>query len=360
MLLITTVLSSWPYFRESRNIYMIDQELQNKLTKILVLCLASLIFAMVLTPVYTHFAFKHKWWKRHRTHSTTGEELSVISSLRIKRTLPMMAGLVTIVAVFVVTYGWNLSRSQTWLLLAGLIGGGIVGLIDDIINILGKGGKVAGLRPQVKFGLLTIVAAAAAWFFYYKLGYDAVHVWGHSDLKIGLWLIPLFTLAVVSAGNAVNISDGMDGLAGGLLTSAYGAFGLIAFLQGSYGIAGFCFTVVGALIAYLWFNIAPARFLMGDVGSFSLGTALGVVAMLTNTLLLLPIIAFVFVAEAGSTLLQILSKKIFHRKIFIAAPIHHHFNALGWEKTKITMRFWLIGQACAVVGLIVALIGHYV
>jgi phospho-N-acetylmuramoyl-pentapeptide-transferase len=151
----------------------------------------------------------------------------------------------------------------------------------------------------------------------------------------------------------------MDGLSGGLLTSAYGAFGIIALLQGNYGIAGFCFTIVGALIAYLWFNIAPARFLMGDVGSFSLGTALGVVAMLTNTLLLLPIIGFVFVAEAGSTLLQVLSKKILHRRIFIAAPIHHHFNALGWEKTKITMRFWLIGQACAIVGVIIALVGNY-
>jgi phospho-N-acetylmuramoyl-pentapeptide-transferase len=272
----------------------------------------------------------------------------------------MMSGIVTIIAVTGVTYFGNLSRGQTWLPLAGLIGGGIVGLIDDIINILGKGGKFAGLRPQVKFGMITLVAVAAAWFFYYKLGYSSVHMWGTTDLRIGLWLIPLFVLAVVSTGNAVNISDGMDGLSGGLLTSAYGAFGAIALLQGNYGLAGFCLTVVGALISYLWFNIAPARFLMGDVGSFSLGTALGVVAMLTNTLLLLPIIGFVFVAEAGSSLLQILSKKLLHRKIFIAAPVHHHFNALGWEKTKITMRFWVIGQLCALVGVIVAIVGGYI
>jgi phospho-N-acetylmuramoyl-pentapeptide-transferase len=338
----------------------ISQFFLDKMLIVLLLCLLSFFISMALTPIYTHFAFKYKWWKRHRTHSTTGEALSVISSLRIKRTIPMMAGLVAVTAVTIVTYGWNLNRNQTWLLLAALIGGGIVGLIDDIINILGKGGKVAGLRPQVKFAMLTVVAAVAGWFFYYKLGYHAVHLWGQNDWHIGLWLIPLFMLAVVSAGNAVNISDGMDGLSGGLLTSSYGAFGLIAFLQGNYGIAGFCFTIVGALIAYLWFNIAPARFLMGDVGSFSLGTALGVVAMLTNTLLLLPIIGFVFVAEAGSTLLQILSKKLFHRRIFIAAPVHHHFNALGWEKTKITMRFWLIGQACAIIGLVIALLGHYI
>jgi phospho-N-acetylmuramoyl-pentapeptide-transferase len=336
------------------------EHLVHKTSTILLLSFLSFLIAMVLTPVYTHFAFKYKWWKRHRTHSTTGEELTVISSLRIKRTLPMMAGLVTIVAVSIVTYGFNLSRGQTWLPLAGLFGGGLVGLIDDIINILGKGGKVAGLRPQVKFGLLTVVAVLAALFFYNKLGYHEVHVWGSGDLHVGAWLVPLFILAVVSTGNAVNISDGMDGLSGGLLTSAYAAFGVIALLQGNYGIAGFCFTVVGALIAYLWFNIAPARFLMGDVGSFSLGTALGVVAMLTNTLLLLPIIGFVFVAEAGSSLLQILSKKIFHRKIFIAAPIHHHFNALGWEKTKITMRFWVIGQICAILGLALALRGGFV
>jgi len=334
--------------------------LTQKTTVSLILCAISFFIAMALTPFYTHFAFKHSWWKRHRTHSTTGEELSVIASLRIKRHIPMMAGMIAVIAIVATTYFWNWNRNQTWLPVAGLIGGGIVGMIDDIINILGKGGKVAGLRPRVKFTMITLVAAAAAWFFYYKIGYHSVHIWGSSDWNIGWWLIPLFVLAVVSTSNAVNISDGMDGLSGGLLMNAYGAFGIIALLQGNWGIAGFCFTVVGALIAYLWFNIAPARFIMGDVGSFSLGTALGVVAMLTNSLLLLIVIGFVFVAEAGSVVLQIFSKKVFKRKIFIASPIHHHFNALGWEKTKITMRFWLIGQACAIAGLILALLGNYI
>jgi len=137
--------------------------------------------------------------------------------------------------------------------------------------------------------------------------------------------------------------------------------GVIAMLQGNLGIAGFCLTVVGALLAYLWFNIAPARFVMGDVGSFALGTALGVVAMLTNTLLLLPLIGLVFVAEAGSTLLQVLSKKLLHRKIFAAAPLHHHLEAAReWPKTKITMRFWVIGQVCAALGIILALVGGYI
>lgn len=336
------------------------EQFTQEATTILLLSIFTFCVAMLLTPIYTYFAYKYKLWKRSRTHSTTGEELTVISSLRIKRKIPMMAGLIILVAATFTTLLFNLDRGQTWLPLAGLIGGGIVGLFDDIINILGKGGKVAGLRAPVKFAMITLVAAIAAWFFYYKLGYSTVNVPSIGDVEIGWALIPLFILVVVSTSNAVNISDGVDGLAGGLLISAFGAFGVIAALQGNFGIAGFCFTIVGALLSYVWFNIAPARFIMGDVGSFSLGTSLGVVAMLTDTLFLLPLIALVFVAEAGSSLIQILSKKIFHRKIFIAAPIHHHFEATGWPKTKVTMRFWILGQTCAALGVILALIGGYI
>ncbi len=336
------------------------EQFTHETTTILLLSIFSFCVAMLLTPIYTHFAFKYSWWKRSRTHSTTGEELSVINKLRIKRKIPLMAGLVIVAAATLTTVLFNLDRHQTWLPLAALLGGGFVGLIDDIINIKGTGGKTAGLRAPVKFTMVTAVAAVAAWFFYYKLGYETIQVPFAGDFTLGWLLIPLFILVVVSTGNAVNISDGVDGLAGGLLMSAFGAFGVIAALQGNFGIAGFCMTIVGALLAYVWFNIAPARFIMGDVGSFSLGTSLGVVAMLTDTLFLLPLIALVFVAEAGSSLIQILSKKIFHRKVFIAAPIHHHFEATGWPKTKVTMRFWVIGQACAALGVILALIGGYV
>jgi phospho-N-acetylmuramoyl-pentapeptide-transferase len=312
---------------------------------------------MLLTPIYTYFAYKHKLWKQHRTQSTTGEALQVISKMRIKRNVPLMAGLITIASVTIITVLLNLDRQQTWLPLAALLGGGLIGLIDDIINVRGKGGGVAGLRAPIKFAMIAGVAAIGAWFFYYKLGYTTVHIPFVGDWALGWLLIPLFILVVVSTGNAVNISDGLDGLAGGLLMSAYGAFGVIAVLQGNFGIAAFCMTTVGALLAYIWFNIPPARFFMGDVGSFALGTALGVVAMLTNTLFLLPIIGLVFVAEAGSSLLQIFSKKVFHRKIFIAAPLHHHLEAGGWPKTKVTMRFWVIGQVCAALGIILALTG---
>ena len=165
---------------------------------------------------------------------------------------------------------------------------------------------------------------------------------------------------MVATGNAVNISDGLDGLAGGLLTTSFGAFGVIALLQGHFALAGFCFTAVGALLSYLWFNIYPARFFMGDVGSFAFGVALGVVAMMTNTLFLLPIIGFIFVLEAGSSVIQITSKKLFGRKVFKSAPIHHHLEASGWPETKVTMRFWVVGCVVAFVGVFLAIAGGHI
>lgn len=336
-------------------------QLTQEATTIFILSFIAFCVAMLLTPIYTYFAYRYKLWKRSRTHSATGEVLEVIAKLRTrKRNVPIMAGLIMIASVSFVTILFNFDRQQTWLPLAAFLGGGIVGLIDDIINVRGSGGGFAGLRPPIKFAMITAVAAVAAWFFYYKLGYTSIHIPFAGDISLGWALIPLFILVVVSTGNAVNISDGVDGLAGGLLMSAYGAFGVIAALQGNFGIAAFCMTIVGALLAYVWFNIAPARFQMGDVGSFALGTGLGVVAMLTDTLFLLPIIGLLFVAEAGSSLIQILSKKIFHRKVFIAAPLHHHLEALEWPKTKVTMRFWVIGQVCAALGIILALTGGYV
>ncbi len=327
----------------------------------LALGVAAFLLGTLITPLYTTFAYKFGWWKKERTHSTTGEKLKVVSSqVDWKRQVPTMAGSIMVVATLIITVFFNLERSQTWMLVASLIGGGIVGLIDDIINLRGDGTGTAGLKAPIKFGLMFLVGVIGAWFFYYKLGYSSLHVPFVGDWNVGPWLMPMFVLAILSTSNAVNISDGRDGLAGGLLLTAFSAFGIIASLQGNYGIAAFCFTVSGTLLSYVWFNIPPARFFMGDVGSFSLGTALGVVAMLTDTLLLLPIIGFVFVMEAGTSLLQILSKKLRSgKRIFIAAPIHHHFEALGWSKEKVTMRFWILGIMCAFFGILIALTGGY-
>lgn len=341
------------------NLTMITDEL----VATLLLSGASFFLAMLLTPLYTYAAYRFKFWKKQRQTSTTGEKLLVFTKLhkeKFKRNIPTMAGIIAVVAITAVTLGFNLDRAQTWLPLAALVGGGAVGLLDDIINLRGAGTGVAGLRSSLKFILITVLGLALGWFFAYKLGFDTVFVPFIGDIALGWLMVPVFAFAVVATGNAVNISDGLDGLAGGLLSSAFSAFGAIALLQGQFMLAGFCFTVVGALLAYLWFNIYPARFFMGDVGSFALGTSLGVVAMLTNSFFLLPVIGILFVVEAGSSLIQILSKRFFHRKIFISAPIHHHLEAIGWPETKVTMRFWVIGQVFAVIGIILALTGGYI
>ena len=336
------------------------QALTNELSTTFILSVGAFVLAMLLTPVYTFVAYRFKFWKRQRTESTTGEKLTVFTKLhadKFKRNIPTMAGIIFVLAIAVVTFFFNLDRKETWLPLAALAGGALVGLLDDIINIRGLGKGVAGLRSQLKFLMITAIGVFLGWFFFTKLGIDAVHVPFIGDVALGWLIVPVFAFVVVAAGNAVNISDGLDGLAGGLAAIAFGSFGIIALLQGNALLAGFCFTVVGALLSYLWFNIYPARFFMGDVGSFALGTSLGVVAMLTDSLFLLPIIGLVFVLEAGSSLIQIFSKKVFKRKIFLSAPVHHHLEAIGWPETKVTMRFWVIAAVMSFVGIMIALVG---
>lgn len=335
----------------------------NDLVTLSALSVVAFIIAMLLTPIYTFFAYRYKFWKKQRTTSTTGEMLEVFTRLhanKFKRNIPTMAGIISVASIVIVTVAFNLDRGQTWLPLAALVSGGAVGLLDDIINIRGKNLGVAGLRSSFKFIMIVSISLALGWFFFAKLGFDAIHIPYLGEWSIGWLIIPLFAFAVTATSNAVNISDGLDGLAGGLLIAAYGAFGAIALFQGQAMLAGFCFTVLGALLSYLWFNIYPARFFMGDVGSFALGTSLGVVAMLTNTLFLLPVIGIMFVVEAGSSLVQITSKKFFHKKVFISAPIHHHLEAIGWPETKVTMRFWVIGFITAFIGFLIALTGGYI
>lgn len=334
-----------------------------EMTDTFILSVAAFLLAMLLTPLYTFLAYRYKFWKRQRSTSTTGEILSIFTKLhanKFQRRIPTMAGIIGVVAITVVTLIWNQDRGQTWLPLAALVGGGIVGLLDDIINIRGKKDGVAGLRSSIKFTMITVLSLALGWFFFEKLGFSTVHMPYFGDIDLEWLIVPFFAFAVVSTSNAVNISDGLDGLAGGLLAMSFGTFGVIALLQGQFFLGGFCFTVVGALLSYLWFNIFPARFFMGDVGSFAFGTALGVVAMLTNSIFLLPIIGLLFVVEVGSSALQIMSKKLFHRKIFASAPLHHHLEAQGWPETKVTMRFWVIGCVTAFVGLMMALGGGHI
>ena len=327
----------------------------------LILALGAFLLSMFLTPIYTNFAYKHKLWKKQKSVAITGEELTVMNKLhaaKIKRHFPTMAGVIMLVSVPTVIIACNcLTREQTWLPLAAFIGGGLIGFIDDLMNLYGKN-AVAGLRAPVKFAMISALGLFLGWFFAVKLGWTALNVPFYGTLDIGVvGMILLFAFSVVATGNAVNISDGMDGLAGGLAMMAYGSYGVIALLQEQWYLAGFCIVVVGALLAYTWFNVYPARFMMGDTGSFALGAGLGAVAVLTNSFLLLPVIGFLFVVEAGSSLIQIISKKFFHRKIFLSAPLHHHLQAKGWEESKVVMRFWIIGGITAMLGVFLAMGG---
>lgn len=330
----------------------------------LVLALGSFLLAMFLTPIYTTFAYKHKLWKRQKTVDVTGKQLTVMNKLhkdKIKRHFPTMAGVIMLVTVPVVLLATNcLDRGQTWLPIAAFVGGGLIGFIDDVLNLFGKS-AVAGLRAPVKFAMISALGVFLGWFFAVKLGWTALMVPFVGPVEIGvIGMILLFAFAVVATGNAVNITDGLDGLAGGLSMLAYGSYGVIALLQEQWYLAGFCFIVLGALLSYIWFNVYPARFMMGDTGSFALGAGLGVVAMMTNSFLLLPIIGLLFVVEAGSSLIQIVSKKVFHKKLFISAPLHHHLQAKGWEESKVTMRFWVIGGVLAMLGVFLAMGGGIV
>lgn len=330
----------------------------------LILALSAFFLATFLTPVYTFFAYKYKFWKKQKKETTTGEKLEVVAKLhaqKIARHFPTMAGIIGVITVVMVTVICNLNREQTWLPLIGFVGGSVVGLIDDLINVFGSGKGAAGLRAPVKFAMITAIGLLLGWWFASKLGWTSIEVPFLGPWEVGtVGMILIFTFAVVSTSNAVNISDGLDGLAGGLAMMAYGAYAVIALLQGQWMLTGFCLTVVGWLLSYIWFNVPPARFMMGDTGSFAIGAGLGVVAMMTNAFFLLPIIGVLFVVEAGSSLLQIFWKKVFHKKLFVSAPVHHHLEANGWNEAKIVMRFWVIAGVFAIIGIFLAVQGGIV
>jgi len=333
----------------------------HNMIRIFSLGFAGFALSMLITPLYTTAAYHYKWWKRQRTEAWSGGTAKVYQKLHAakhKRNIPTMAGLIFVAAIALVTLAGNLHRAETWLPLAGMLGAGIIGLFDDIMNVRSTGG-VAGMSARLKFLLHSAVVLVGGWWFFAKLDVTSIYLpWVH-QWHIGIFVIPLFWLVVMATANSVNITDGLDGLAGGLLTSSFTAYAVIAVSEHKIALAGFCLTVVGALLSYTWFNIYPARFLMGDVGSFALGTALGIIAMQTNAVYVLPIIGIVYVVETGSVIVNRTSRKLRHgKKVFLSSPIHHHFEAIGWPETKVTMRFWILGQIAAVTGLIIFLLGR--
>lgn len=249
-----------------------------------------------------------------------------------------------------------LSRSQTWLPLGALIGAALVGLADDYINVKGLIPKVGGITVKWKLFIYLLIAFIGACWFFFKLGFDTVHVPFMGDFAIGWLYIPFFMIVVASTTFAANEIDGLDGLAGGTIFPALLAYAAIALVQGKADLATFLVVMIGALIAFLWVNIPPAKVFMGDTGSMALGITLGVVAMLTNYSFLLPVIGFIFVIDTGSVIVQKIYKKIYKKKLFLSSPIHHHFQAKGMAEHTITMKFWIISWISAIVGIVIFLL----
>lgn len=227
-------------------------------------------------------------------------------------------------------------------------------VVDDVLRrFVMREGKKRGLGVLPKITTLLLLSFVAASWFYFKNGYDGVAIpfWG--ELTLGWWYIPVAMFVIIGTANAVNVTDGLDGLAGGLLVIAFGAFGALAFLSGLSVLAAFCAITAAAIAAFLWHNVPPALFFMGDTGSLPLGGVLAIIALMTDQLILLPLIGFVFVIEMLSVIIQLTSKKLRGgKKIFRAAPIHHHFEALEWGESKVTMRLWIIGAFCAFLGVV--------
>ncbi len=331
----------------------------NDLKFVFLLTSLAFVVAILWTPLFTYVLFKNRLSKKNRQMTYDAKEKAPIfySLHKGKENTPTMGGLLIWITVGVITMLLNLDRAGTWLPLFVLITTGIIGAIDDLMNINGIGGHNGGLQFRVRLALYALIALVGAWWFYSKLRFSVFHVPGFGNLDLGWWYIPFFVAVLVWTAYSANQTDGLDGLAGGVMAIAFGAFAFIALFQGKVALAAFCGTMVGATLAFLWFNIYPARFFMGDTGIMPLGMTLGVIAFLTNSVFVLPIIGIILMIEGLSTVIQIASKKIRKKKVFLSAPIHHHFEALGWPETKVTQRFWIISAVCSVLGLVIALVG---
>ncbi len=334
--------------------------------KILFFAALSFVVAIAWTPILTHFLYKYKLRKKIRNQGET----PIFTSLhKSKEGTPTMGGILIWLTVVILAIGfWIISklasidsplsnlnfltRNQTLLPLGVLVFSAIVGLADDLIGISKIGGRGRGLGVKQRLLIYTLIAAVGAWWFYFKLDWDLLHIPFLGGFNIGFWYIPIFLFVLVATAFSTNQTDGLDGLAGGVLMLAFASYSIISYAQDKVELAIFCGVISGALLAFLWFNIKPARFFMGDTGSMSLGITLGTIAMLTNSAFFLIFIGFILVIESVSTIIQVLSKAIRKKKVFLSAPIHHHFEGKGWPETKVTMRFWIIAGVMTVMGLI--------
>lgn len=339
---------------------------------------ATLAFAIgiALSPLLTHYLYKYKAWKKKPRTTLDGAEAVMFNALHKERETgtPRMGGMVIWLSSFVTIAGiWLmarlvpgelidkfdfLSRNQTWIPLFTLMSGSLIGLIDDMYEVTGRGGHVAGgMSLRKRLFLVAAIALFIGWWFYAKLEVATIALPFLGSLFVGPFIIPLFMLTALAL-YAGGVIDGIDGLAGGIFSIIFLAYAGIAFSQGQFDLAAFCATVAGATLAFLWFNIPPARFYMSETGMIGLTATLSVIAFLTHAVLPLLVIAFPLYLASASVILQLISKKLRNgKKLFLIAPIHHHFEALGWPGYKVTMRFWIVSVIFAILGMIIAVLG---
>jgi phospho-N-acetylmuramoyl-pentapeptide-transferase len=346
------------------------------IVKIFIPATTAFIIGMLITPIISNFLYKNKMWKKKSVAVTTDGKIATISQQlhndEEKKTPRMGGVIIWASALLTLLFFWIassfdgpvldklnfLSRNQTWLPIFTLVVGALIGLIDDYFSVTERyDQKAGGLSSNKRLLAVFIISLMGAWWFYTKLDMTEIIIPFFGIWDAGLLFILFFvivTLGTYSGG----VIDGIDGLAGGVFSIIFGAYGLIALIQNQVDLAAFCFVLVGGLLAFLWFNIPPARFYMSETGTMALTITLVVVAFLTKQVLILPIIAFPLVISSGSSSIQLLSKKFRHgKKVFLVAPLHHHFQALGWPAYKVTMRYWVLGIIFASIGIIIALIG---
>lgn len=347
------------------------------IARVLVPAAASFVIGIIATPFLTHYLFKYKAWKK-QPGKTALDGSSAVEFNRLhaenETKAPRMGGVVVWGSVLITIVGIALvakfvpsasilkldflSRNQTWIPLAALIIGSLAGLADDFLMIRSQSG---GLPLRLRLFIVVLLSSCIGWWFWEKLDVSAVNIPFSTPVEIGWLIIPLFIL-VSLAVYASGVIDGIDGLSGGVFASIFASYAIIAFAQNQIDISAFSASVIGGLLAFLWFNIPPARFYMSDTGTMGLTLAIAVIAFMTDNLgggvgiAVLPIIGGLLVITVASDIAQVLSKKFFGKKLFRIAPLHHHFEAIGWPGYKVVMRYWVLSVVFAFVGVILAIV----
>lgn len=347
----------------------------NTIVSVLTPALLAFLVGILITPIITHFLYKHKVWKKTGGKTAIGgHQATEFNRLKggTETHTPRMGGIViwgSVLITLLSTYALAklfpttalaelafLSRSQTFIPAGALMIGAALGFLNDVYDVA-HGGK--GLRLSARLAIISLLAGTLGWWFYSKLGVSAVNIPYDGSIELGIFIIPFFillTLVLYASG----VIDGIDGLSGGVFASVFAAYAGIAMVQDQVGLATFCATVVGGILAFLWFNIPPARFWMTETGSMALTLALAVVVFMTDSLgdgngvSLMFIVALPLLATVASNILQLLYRKVTKKKLLRIAPLHHHFEAIGWSSEKVVMRYWLISIVCAIVGVIIA------